>query len=153
VRTPVYGWLYASFPPMQSLRAAARFGNLFLLAVAILAAVGCAALRHTSSRRRLTGPATLAAVLLVNIEALRAPIDYQRFEGIPRIYHLLASEPGPVVLAETDWDRWLDTAFSDAETLSGLLKPYAAGELEAWQVSRQVNAPKNQGPALIERAG
>jgi hypothetical protein len=101
VRTPVYGWLYASFPPMQSLRAAARFGNLFLLAVAILAAVGCAALRHTSSRRRLTGPATLAAVLLVNIEALRAPIDYQPFEGIPRIYHLLASEPGPVVLAET----------------------------------------------------
>jgi putative SOS response-associated peptidase YedK len=59
----------------------------------------------------------------------------------------------PVVLAESDWDRWLDTAFSDAGTLSGLLKPYAAGGLEAWPVSRQVNAPKNQGPALIERAG
>ena len=25
----------------------------------------------------------------------------------------------PVVLAEADWDRWLDTAFSDTETLSG----------------------------------
>ena len=58
----------------------------------------------------------------------------------------------PVVLAGSDWDRWLDTAFSDADTLSGLLKPYAGG-LEAWPVSRQVNAPKNQGPALIERVG
>jgi uncharacterized protein (DUF697 family) len=37
VRTPIYGWLFAVFPPMQGLRAAARFGNLFLLTVAILA--------------------------------------------------------------------------------------------------------------------
>ena len=35
--TPVYGWVFTIFPPMQGLRAAARFGNLFLLAVAILA--------------------------------------------------------------------------------------------------------------------
>ena len=55
----------------------------------------------------------------------------------------------PVVLAESDWDRWLDTAFSDTESLSELLRPYDAGELEAWPVSREVNAPKNQGPELI----
>ncbi len=57
----------------------------------------------------------------------------------------------PVVLAEADWDRWLDTAFSDTGTLSGLLRPFDAEALEAWPVSRQVNAPKNQGPALIAR--
>lgn len=57
----------------------------------------------------------------------------------------------PVVVAEADQDRWLDTAFSDTATLSGLLKPCDAEALEAWPVSRQVNAPKNQGPALIER--
>ena len=39
------------------------------------------------------------------------------------------------------------------DTLSGLLKPFAADALEAWPVSREVNAPKNQGPDLIERAG
>ena len=33
----------------------------------------------------------------------------------------------PVVLAEADWDRWLDTAFSDTETLSELLRPFDAG--------------------------
>ena len=59
----------------------------------------------------------------------------------------------PVVLADADWDRWLDTAFSDTDTLSELLKPYAADALEAWPVSREVNAPKNQGPGLIASAG
>ena len=49
-RTPVYGWLYHIFPPMQGLRAAARFGNLFLLGMAVLSAFGMAALR-----RRLHG--------------------------------------------------------------------------------------------------
>ena len=59
----------------------------------------------------------------------------------------------PVVLAGADWDRWLDTAFSDTDKLSELLKPYVADALEAWPISREVNAPKNQGPGLIEKAG
>ncbi|MGH8203252.1 MAG: SOS response-associated peptidase family protein, partial [Steroidobacteraceae bacterium] len=56
----------------------------------------------------------------------------------------------PVVLGAADWDRWLDTAFSDTAMLSELLLPYDPKALEAWPVSREVNAPKNQGPALIE---
>jgi hypothetical protein len=100
LRTPLYGWLYAVFPPMQGLRAAARFGNLFLLAMAILAGLGLAVLRQTSPRRWLT-PAAIAAVVLVNLEALRAPFEYRRFEGISRVYDVLAQETGPVVLAET----------------------------------------------------
>jgi putative SOS response-associated peptidase YedK len=59
----------------------------------------------------------------------------------------------PVVLAQGHWDRWLDTAFSDTDTLSGLLRPFDSQALESWPVSRQVNAPRNQGPALIEREG
>jgi hypothetical protein len=114
VRTPVYGWLYAVFPPMQSLRAAARFGNLVLLALAILAAFGFAELRQAGPRRRWTTAAALAVLLLVNIEAARAPIDYVRFEGIPRIYHLLAEENGPVVLAETPFYP-AHAAFQNAE--------------------------------------
>lgn len=58
----------------------------------------------------------------------------------------------PVVLAEEDWDRWLDTAFSETDKLSELLRPYEPKALEAWPVSRQVNAPKNQGPELIASA-
>jgi hypothetical protein len=114
LKTPFYGWLYAVFPPMQGLRAAARFGILFLLAVAILAGLGLAALRRTYAGRRWTLPATIGLVLLVNIEALRAPFEYRRFEGIPRIYDLLAREKGPVVLVETPFYP-SHAAFENAE--------------------------------------
>ena len=97
--TPVYGWLFAVFPPMQGLRAAARFGNLFLLAVAILGGMGLARIRSQAL--------AIALVVLVNVESLRAPIAYRPFHGIPGVYRLLATEPGPVVLAEVPFfPRW-----------------------------------------------
>ena len=68
-------------------------------------------------------------------------------ESIKKIHERM-----PVVLEETDWDRWTDTAFSDTGTLSELLKPCDPKTLEAWPVSREVNAPKNQGPGLIAAA-
>ena len=58
----------------------------------------------------------------------------------------------PVVLADADQDRWLDTAFSDTDKLSELLRPFDPKLLEAWKVGREVNAPKNQGPELIAEA-
>ena len=98
--TPVYGWLFHVFPPMQGLRAAARFGNLFLLALALLAGIGLALWRP----RPLVAAALVA---LVNLEALRAPFTYTPFRGIPGIYRLLAAEPGPVVVAEQPFfPRW-----------------------------------------------
>ena len=97
--TPVYGWLFNIFPPMQGLRAAARFGNLFLLAMAMLGGIGLAAgLAGAAQGRRRTIAAL--AVMVVNAEALRAPIVYTPFNGIPGIYRLLADEPGQVVVAE-----------------------------------------------------
>ena len=134
--TPVYGWLFTVFPPMQGLRAAARFGNLFLLAVAVLAGLGVATLppraidcaqakegrSHEGAdegpRFRLPWPGrgrrqaqggwlAIVLVVLVNVEALRAPFRYTPFNGIPGIYRLLASEPGPVVVAEQPFfPRW-----------------------------------------------
>jgi hypothetical protein len=114
--TPIYGWLFHVFPPMQGLRAAARFGNLFLLGLAVLAGLGVALWRglppkggsHENNREsrgfRLQAEAktwvTIALIALVNLEALRAPFEYRDFDGIPGIYRLLADEPGHVVLAE-----------------------------------------------------
>ena len=91
--TPVYGWLFAVFPPMQGLRAAARFGNLFLLAIAVLAGIGLSRLRASAA---IAG----ALIVLVNIEAMQAPFTYRPFHGIPGVYHRLAEEPGPVIVAE-----------------------------------------------------
>ena len=99
-RTPIYGWLYAVFPPMQGLRAAARFGNLFLLGMAVLAGLGLASVRHGRARTRLGILAAVLVVAVANLESLRAPFEYRRFTGIPRLYDLVAQAPGPVVLAE-----------------------------------------------------
>jgi hypothetical protein len=91
--TPLYGWLFHVFPPMQGLRAAARFGNLFLVGTALLAGVALAVWKPRPA-------VAIALLVLVNAEAIRAPFHYTRFEGIPGIYRLLASEPGTVVLVE-----------------------------------------------------
>jgi hypothetical protein len=85
---------------MHGLRAATRFGNLFLLAIALLAAIGVAGLRRARPGRQWVAVAAIATVVLVNLEALRAPFGYRRWSGIPEIYRLLADEPGNVVLAE-----------------------------------------------------
>lgn len=91
--TPIYGWLFAVFPPMQGLRAAARFGVLFLLAIAVLGGVGLA---WWKPRAWLA----IALVVIANVESLRAPFEYRDFTGIPAVYRLLADEPGKVVLVE-----------------------------------------------------
>ncbi|MCI0434219.1 MAG: SOS response-associated peptidase [Gemmatimonadetes bacterium] len=57
----------------------------------------------------------------------------------------------PVVLADSERDRWLDTAYSETDKLQELLRPFDPDALEAWTVSREVNAPKNEGPELIAR--
>jgi hypothetical protein len=98
--TPVYGWLYAIFPPLSSIRAAARFGNLFLLAMALLAGFGAALLRSSGILGRHATTVTIALIVMVNAEAIRAPFHYRRFEGIPNLYSILAREPGRVVLVE-----------------------------------------------------
>jgi hypothetical protein len=97
--TPVYGWLFWIFPPMQGLRAAARFGNLFLLGLSLLAGLGLAAWRQNNGHAAKARIA-LALLLVANLEALRAPFEFRRFNGIPPVYDLVADEPGPVVLAE-----------------------------------------------------
>ena len=97
--TPIYGIAFGIFPPMQGLRAAARFGNLYLMAIAILAGFGAA---------RIGRPWLAAAlVLAVNAESLHAPMKFLPYHGVPEVYSMLATEPGPVVLVEQPFfPRW-----------------------------------------------
>ncbi len=97
--TPVYGWMYRIFAPMQGLRAAARFGNLFLLAMSALAGLGLAQMRRRYPRSGAAAVLAITAVVIANVEAARAPFEYRRFAGVPHLYRLLADQPR-VVLAE-----------------------------------------------------
>jgi hypothetical protein len=113
--TPIYGWLYGVFPPMRGIRAAARFGGLFLFAMAALAGIGLAMIRG-SRGAGVSGRVAIAAAIVaaVNLEALSAPFKYTSFEGIPGVYRLLAGEPGPVVLVEQPFYR-PEVVFMNAE--------------------------------------
>jgi putative SOS response-associated peptidase YedK len=58
----------------------------------------------------------------------------------------------PVILSRDACEVWLDHAIEDAEKLKALLRPYPADEMVCSPVSRAVNSPKNDGPALIVAA-
>ncbi len=59
----------------------------------------------------------------------------------------------PVILRPEDEALWLDRSVTDAPALLPLLVPYPADAMEAYAVSRQVNAPTVDDPACITPAG
>jgi putative SOS response-associated peptidase YedK len=58
----------------------------------------------------------------------------------------------PVILPQSAWATWLDTANEDIETLSGLLVPAPDTLLTTRPVGTDVNNVRNKGPELIEAA-
>lgn len=56
----------------------------------------------------------------------------------------------PVILRQEDEKKWLDPTITDFKYLNGLLKPYPAELMEAYEVSSLVNSPRNNSPNLIQ---
>jgi putative SOS response-associated peptidase YedK len=56
----------------------------------------------------------------------------------------------PVILPETAYQQWLTPQDADVQQLSALLRPFDAKQMEAYPVSRMVNNPRNDDPALIQ---
>jgi putative SOS response-associated peptidase YedK len=55
----------------------------------------------------------------------------------------------PVILRRADEERWLDPELSDETVLLPMLRPYAADEMEGYEVSRAVNSPLNDTPECV----
>ena len=94
---PFYGTLHESIPLFQAVRALHRIGQVVLLMVAVLAGFGMASLARSWRHAQSWPVAVLAVLLLVNGEALRAPIGYTWFDGVPDVYDALSKEPAVVV--------------------------------------------------------
>lgn len=97
---PLYSHLYNVFPPMAAVRGAARFGQMTLAAVAILAGFGLVQLHGRLPKSWLL-PVSLALLITAHLEALRAPIDFgqdQEFRGIPTIFETLNTPNRDVVV-------------------------------------------------------
>ncbi|RFB18164.1 SOS response-associated peptidase [Bacillus sp. HNG] len=57
----------------------------------------------------------------------------------------------PVILRKKDEKLWLNPLLDDVSKVSDLLKPLAAEEMEAYEVSSLVNSPRNNSPNVIQK--
>jgi hypothetical protein len=89
---PGYEWLQTNIPLMQGIRAASRWGVLFLTAVAMLAGFAVAWLESRWRRYWWCMAALIALIGIVNVEALRAPLAVVHFDGIPAVHSRLATD-------------------------------------------------------------
>ena len=55
----------------------------------------------------------------------------------------------PVILAEAEYDQWLDPAARQAQLLQPLLRPYPPEDMTAYPVSLRVNDPAHDDAACI----
>jgi hypothetical protein len=164
---PGYAALHQTLPLVGGLRNVARWGWLALAAFAILAGFGVAALEKLAPQRRWIAVALGA---LVTIEAIRTPVGFTRFDGIPPIYDRLAgnrslilaefpfysganvSLNGPYVLANTRYFQPLMNGYSSfhpesfearGRVLNSFPGPIALAELKAARVTH-VTVHSNQ---------
>jgi putative SOS response-associated peptidase YedK len=57
----------------------------------------------------------------------------------------------PAIALPDRYDLWLDPGMQDRERLQAVLAPFPAALLEAYEVTSNVNSPKNDSPENIER--
>ncbi|MFS1518574.1 SOS response-associated peptidase [Bacillus sp. SCS-151] len=57
----------------------------------------------------------------------------------------------PVILKPDDEKVWLDPTINDTNYLQQFIKPFDQEQMEAFEVSSDVNSPKNNSPNLIQK--
>jgi hypothetical protein len=104
-RLPGFPWLFGHVPGMSAIRCYSRAAQLALVGLAVLAGYGTAQLLARLTTARAAIIAGVALVAAINVEALRAPLWYREFRGIPAIYDRLRDEPHAVVVELPFYDR------------------------------------------------
>jgi hypothetical protein len=89
---PGYETLHTYIPLFQGIRAAARWGTLFLIAIAILAGFTMASLEARYRARSWWAAFAIGVIGLITVEALRAPLNLVRFNGIAAVHRRLAQD-------------------------------------------------------------
>lgn len=103
-------------------------------------------------RRRDGAPMALAG-LWAEREGREPPASYAILTTRPNALAALVHDRQPVILPHGAIDLWFDPARRDAADLSDLLEPSDPTELEAVPISTAVNAPSEDGAAVIRPAG
>jgi putative SOS response-associated peptidase YedK len=56
----------------------------------------------------------------------------------------------PIILAQEDWETWLNPENKTDDALLDLLKPYDAKRMQAWPVSFAMRKVADQGEQLVQ---
>ena len=88
---PFYELLYRWLPPLQGIRNAARFGFLLTIGLGVLAGFGLASIRARWPRAGWLPAVTIAIVVVANLDAWSAPIEYVPAEPIPALNARIAA--------------------------------------------------------------
>jgi hypothetical protein len=97
-RASFYPALHELIPMLQAVRVQAHLGQVVLIMIAVLAGFGAAALSRRWAVARWWPAAAAGLVIAVNAEALRAPIGYTWFDGVPAVYDVLIPERNAVIV-------------------------------------------------------
>ncbi len=95
--TPVYELVIRTVPLFWAVRVQAHIGQIVLVMLAVLAGFGVARIERAWGARRGWTVVAAGLVVMVNGEALRSPLVYKPFGGIPAVYDVLRDEPRAVV--------------------------------------------------------
>ncbi len=157
---PPYRWLYRVFPLLTGIRGAVRFGQITLVAIGMLAAFGIVAIRRFLPARAAL-PACLAVLFAVNAEALRAPLFYSQYRGIPPVFDALNQLSSKAVLA---WFPFypsprfhMNAPFMlvSTRTFNPMLNGYSGFKPPSYyeHVERLASFPDPASVAYLQRAG
>lgn len=97
-RAPFYPTLHDVIPMLQAVRVQAHLGQFVLIMVAILAGFGVATLRQRWRTASWWRAVAVGLMVVVNAEAMRAPVGYVWFDGVPQVYETLRAEARAVVV-------------------------------------------------------
>ena len=96
-RSPIYPVLHRVIPLFRAISVPAHLGQIVLLMIAVLAGFGVAGLQQRASRT-VWPLVAIALTVAVNAEALRAPLAYEPFSDIPRLYDRLRGDRRAVLI-------------------------------------------------------
>jgi hypothetical protein len=158
-RLPLYRWMYDHIVLLQGIRAPTRFGFLALVAVAGLSGFAVAWLAgRARGKWALALPVAICAV--VNVEALRAPLEFRRYESPSPVYEIVAQLPDAVVAEFPLYpprDFWKNADYMVWSTMhwKPLVNGYSGFEPRSYQtLSRQMRRfPDPPTTDILRRSG
>jgi hypothetical protein len=161
---PGYAWLH-THTFVGGLRVAARWGWLLIASVAMLAGFGTAAIESAWRTRWPSRRAGWTALVVmigagITLEAVRAPVGFMPFHGLPRVYDRIGAEPHPVlaefpVYFRTTTGRNAPYLLNDTRWFEPLINGYSGWETHGFQERGRVLAgfPDRESIALLRQLG